>query len=264
MSTVTIKTIKQSQLYKQVGQSAFGLAKTYFTVGIDATNGRRAKVLKDEALINKFAEGLNEDPKDLANPNSNYWRDWKYIMKGEKITLDDSRIDDALLLEVLKLDDLVANGEEELRVKSKAEFLLIKEADVVATKAKRASHKKDAYAAFGKMSKEDMMNALLVYGINPKDMTSDKIEAELSDKIEDNAPLFLSIVKDKNFDLKVFINDMVQESIISKKGTGYIFDGEMIAHDMESLIGFIKDPQNANILIAWKKSLNGKIKSKKY
>lgn len=269
MSTVTLKRIKESQLYKQVGKSAFANAKTYFTVAIDGTTGRRARVFTDEseedrALVEKFAKTLGEDSKDLLNPNSEYWRDWKYIMKGDRITLNENRVEDAILLQVLKLDSLVANGEEELRTKSKAEFLLIKESDVVATKAKRASHKKDAYALFGQMSKEDMINALLVYGVNPKDMSSDKIEAELSDRIEDNAPMFLSIVKDKNFDNKVFINDMIQESIIRKSGSGFVFDGEMIAHDVESLIGFIKDPQNTNVLVAWKKSLNSKKGSEKY
>jgi hypothetical protein len=259
-NTVTLRRIKKHQ---QLGAPAYKNAKVYFSVNLDKRTGERPRIL-DEEEVKYFSEQLGIDPKQLSVPSSEYWRDFVYIMQGEKEELSEDDPLHKLVLKVLERDERVANGQEDIKNKSRAEYLLVKESQVIKTELDRATYKIDAMAKFAQLSEEDHINILLVYGRNPKDMKADKIKLSVYQEIESNPAKFLNIVNDKNFDTKVLINDLVQEGKIKKQGSAFVFDGEMIAHDLESMVKYIKDPKNVNVVIGLKRALNSSRQSEKY
>lgn len=260
MATVTLKRVKKTQL---LGSPSYKDAKTYFAVGLSKETGERLKVLTDEEATT-FAKELNLNVEDLKNSASNYWRDYTFIMQGEKAELNDAEPAHKLALKVLEKDSRVAINEADLKVKSKAEYLLVKETEVIETNVARRQLKAEAFGKYAQMSEENLKDMLLVLGKNPKNLTSTKIKDIVGQELENNPERFLAFVNDKNFDLKVFINDMVQEGIVRKSGTSYVYDGEMIAHDNSSMLGFVKDPKNANTIIAFKRQLNQLKGTKQY
>lgn len=230
---------------------------------MSATTGDRIKVLTEEEA-KYFSEQLNIPFEELNKSSSNYWRDHSFVMHGEKVDLDDEEPSHLLEIKMLSKDNRVAISEEDLKNKPKAEYILIKETEVVANKVAKRKVKADAYHKFTLMSDEDLSKVLLVLGKNPKSLSLDKIKEIITDEIEANPDRFLAFVEDKNFNIKVFINDMVQEGVVRKSGSSYIFDGEMIAHDVVSMIEYLKNPKNSNTVVAFKKMLNEKNNFKKY
>ncbi len=252
MATVTLKRTKSTQL---LGYPAYKDAKTYFAVSLSQKTGERIKILTDEEAL-KFSLELNIPYDDLRLSSSNYWRDYSFIMQGASTELDDEDPYHQLAIKVLEKDERVAVNETDKVKKPKAEYILVKETEVTASKVKRGQTKADAYARFNTMDEEALKSTVLLLGKNPKALNLDKIKEFVLDAIEKEPSLFLRLVDDKNFNIKVFINDMVQEGIVSKSGAAYKFDGEMLAHDQESFIDYLKDKKNTNTVVAFKKQMN--------
>jgi hypothetical protein len=260
MGIVTLKKIKKTDL---LGRPSFKDAKTYFSPSLSSKTGERIKILDDDK-VEYYAKALNLSVDDLKVSKSDFWRDYTFIMQGEKAELDDTDPNHQLVLEMLSKDEKVALSEEDKKNKPRVEYLLIREVEVTATKVARRKIKADAYAKFNVMSDDDLKNVLLIFGKNPKSLSPDKIKELVTDEIENNAEKFLKFIDDKNFKIKVFINDMVQEGIVRKTNSSFVFDGEMIAHDTESMIGYLKDSKNTNTIVAFKKMLNDKKGIRKY
>lgn len=254
MGTVTLKRIKKTDL---LGRPSYKDAKTYFSASLSSKTGERIRILDDEKAA-YYAKELNLPIDDLKTSKSDFWRDYTFIMQGEKAELDDSDPTHQLVLDMLSKDERVALSEEDKKNKPRVEYILIRETEVTATKVARRKIKADAYAKFNVMSDDDLKNVLLIFGKNPKSLSADRIKELVTDEIENNAERFLGFVDDKNFKIKVFINDMVQEGVIRKTNSSYVFDGEMIAHDTTSMIGYLKDAKNTNNVVAFKKMLNEK------
>lgn len=260
MATVTLKRIKKTDL---LGKVSFKDTKTYFSPSLSIKTGERIKVLSDEEAKD-FALKLNLPEEELKNSSSNFWRDYTFIMQGGIAELDDTESSHQLALKMLEKDSRIAISEEDQKKKSKAEYILVKETEVTENKVKRRAVKAEAYSKYSLMSDDDLQNVLLAFGKNPKDLSANKIKELVSDELETNPDKFLSMISDKQFKIKVFINDLVQEGVVRKSGTGYIYDGEMIAHDTLAMIEFLKNPKNDNFVIAFKKMLNSAKSITKY
>lgn len=262
MAIVTLKRFKKSEL---LGRPSHKGVKTYFTVDLDAKgNGSRKRILNTEEEIKFFSKVLGRSIEELTNPNSEYWRDYQFIMEGGTAELDDSNPEHQLNIKVISQDSRVISSDEDRVKKPKAEYILERATEVTEKKVSNRQVKADAFSKYALMSEDDFKDMLLIYGKNPRDLTSSRIKEIVGDEMEKNPQRFLDLVDDKNFDEKVFINDLVQEQLIRKSGTSYIYDGEMIAHDNISMLAFVKDPKNQNNVIAFKKQLNEKKGSKKH
>ncbi len=263
MSIVTLKKFKKTG-FLPAGIPTFSDTATTFSVDLDGTsNGSRKKVLtKEEAAY--FAPLLNRTIEELDNPNSEFWRDYIFVMRGSSTDIDDSKPDNKLALKVLAADSRVISSDEDRAKKSKAEYIL-ENVDEISTKnVERRNTKVEAFTLFAKMSEEDLKEAILMYNKNPRDLTSLRIKEIVGNELEANPKKFLDIVTDKHYRDKVFINDLIQERLIKLSGTGFVYDGEMIAHDKGAMLQFVKDPRNTNVIISMKKSLNDKKGSKEY
>lgn len=265
MSTVTLKRIKKSD---QLNRTSFLGVKTYFSVDLmEKGNGSRVRILPDDendTQVVHFSKKLGIPTLELCNPNSEFWRDYTFVMESGIAELDDTDPSTQLAILVLKSNSLVIANEGDKVKKSRAEYVLENSSDVTDKKVAIFQVKAEAFKAYAELSQEDLGNVLLVYGKNPKDLTPAKIKEIVGMELESNPKKFLDILGDKNFEHKVFINDLIQESIIRKSGTNFIYDGEPIAFDGASMIAYVLNPKNANMIIQFKRALNLAKKSVKY
>lgn len=261
MAIVTLRKIKKTDL---LGRPSYKDAKTYFTVTLNKKTGFPNKILNTQEEIDYYSNALNISKSDLENSNSDFWRDFTFIMQGESAELDDEDPQHKLVIKLLEKDNTVALTEKEKLEKSEVAFVLIKESEITENKNKNRSMKAEAYSKYALMSEEDLQKVLLAYGKNPRTMNAAKIKELVGDELEANPQRFLSFISDKNYEVKVFINDLVQESIIKRTGSSYKFDGEIIATDTDTMVAYLKNNKNTNSVVAFKRMLNEKKGSKKY
>lgn len=263
MSIVTLRKFKKTG-FLPAGIPTFADTATVFSVDLDASsNGSRKKVLTDDEA-KEFAPLLNRTFEELSNPNSEFWRDYMFVMRGSSVDIDTSKADNRLALKVLRADSRVICDEEDRVKKSKAEYILEDNEAITNKKISRRNTKVEAFTLFSKMSDDDLKEVILMYNKNPRDLSSARIKEIVGDELEANPQKFLDIVQDKHYQDKVFINDLIQNRLLKPTGTGFTYDGEMIAHDKASMLFFVKDPKNANVIISLKKSLNDIKGSKEY
>lgn len=236
------------------------LAKTSIGVGIDKSTGLR-KVILDKSEQTKFEKALGMVEGTLA-PNSDYWRDFSVDIQGSDLILDPDSPFDQLKLMVLKSKSaLVADGLEELKTKSKAEFVIVSEAEEAKKSNKIRSIRSKAYALYEKMSTSEMEDVLIAMGKRPTSMSKEMIEDAVGREVDLNPAKFVMVYSNPKFQNIVFINKLLNLGILSKKGEAIVYEEEVLGYDTTSAIDSLYNPSNKIILESLTATYNNKIKS---
>jgi hypothetical protein len=236
------------------------LAKTSIGVGIDKSTGLR-KVILDKSEQTKFEKALGMVEGTLA-PNSDYWRDFSVDIQGSDLILDPDSPFDQLKLVVLKSKSaLVADGLEELKTKSKAEFVIVSEAEEAKKSNKIRSIRSKAYALYEKMSTSEMEDVLIAMGKRPTSMSKEMIEDAVGREVDLNPAKFVMVYSNPKFQNIVFINKLLNLGILSKKGEAIVYEEEVLGYDTTSAIDSLYNPSNKIILESLTATYNNKIKN---
>ena len=108
-----------------------------------------------------------------------------------------------------------------------------------------------------------MSDFLRVFGRKPsKTAKKEWLQAEIDGIIEDNKTLdlLISIIKDKDYETKVFVEDAILAGAIIKTGkTRYSLPGgDLIGSTLEEAIDYLNDPRNNDVLLNIKALTNSK------
>lgn len=223
------------------------LAKTGIGLGTDKATGLR-KVILDSTEQKRFEKELGMPEGKLA-PDSDFWIDFKVDIQGSELILDPNSPMDRLKLLVLKSKTkLVANGLEELKTKSNAEFVIVSEAqEAKKSNAIRAVRSK-AYAAYVNMSPEDMADVLIAMGKKPTSMSREMIEDAMGREVDTNPAKFIAIYTNPKYEQLVFVNKLLNIGIIQKRGEAIIYEEDVLGYDLTSTIDFLYSPANKVVL----------------
>jgi len=126
------------------------------------------------------------------------------------------------------------------------------------------SVKKDAYKEFIKISAdEDKINMLLnVIGVKHENLSKEQKEVELEKVVNDTPDKFLEHVKDKNLEIRSFINECISGEVLQKVGNS-ILDGDVVIGDtIEEAILFLKNKKNSDVFVRLKARMNAFTHSK--
>ncbi len=223
------------------------LAKTGLGLGIDKATGLR-KVLLDKSEQRDFEKSLGMAEGTLS-PNSEFWIDFKVDIQGSELILDPNSPMDQLKLRLLKSKtNLVADSLEDLKTKSNAEFVIVSEAQEAKKSNAIRNIRSKAYAAFEKMSTEEMSDVLIAMGKKPTSMSKEMIEDAMGREVDTNPAKFISIYTNPKYEQLVFLNKLLNLGILQKRGEAIVYEEDVLGYDSTSAIDFLYSPVNKVIL----------------
>lgn len=207
----------------------------------------------------EFEQDLLLNAGDLA-PNSKYWDNFDIeLIEGIAILNDNDPLD-RLKLRIAKTLDRVAHSQQGIKDLSIAEYVITNpEADAT---EKLSVHKKrdEAVIKYHNMSEKQIKEFALL--TNPflkiEEMSYDRIQTLVIDYRDQNPSRFLTMLNDKSYKHKVFINQLVNFELVFIQGGTYKDKqtGELLGYDIESTIDFLFNTKNKPLVDAYKQKLS--------
>jgi hypothetical protein len=178
--------------------------------------------------------------------SSDFWKTFFIRTNTRDIYLDTEDTNDELKYLFLKGHKRVKNSL--LENKAGANFVLINkdEEAKVSNLASRVTRK--AFAAFDKLTTNDMRKVLRLYGENGDNMSPEIVEERLSKLIEGNPSRFLDKwVDNDSREVEVLLEKAVSANSIRKNLNLYKYGSEVIGRSKEEAIHFLENPTNQDI-----------------
>jgi len=216
------------------GEFMYSGTEVHFCLPYSIKKGRLETILTREEQT-YFEELLDEDL-SIHKKVDNYWskffvkirKDEKLMTNGYELDLNDPI--DNLRWRLLKIQPHVAPNWESRFKRGEYVFALVDEDELVESRARATDKRKEAYMFLGRIenSPSKMIDFLRVYGKRPSSTsTVDFLKSEIDKLIEEPKGLdrVINIIKDPNYEMKLFIEDAVEAGAIIKKGKKYFLQG---------------------------------------
>lgn len=201
----------------------------------------------------------------------NYWTKHRVRLGKDERLLNLSNAKDYIDYLILKANKLyIAPDGDSMMKRATYRYALVAEEFQVKAQVKSSDKKKKAYkeaARLEERGKDFMLNFLKVYGhrASPESKT-EFLVSQIDQIIESDIDGFLKIVDDKNYEYKLLIANAVEVGAVHKKGRlFYLPGGDPLcgpgeAPTIETVVKYILEPANSDILIALKARISDKKK----
>ena len=161
---------------------------------------------------------------------------------------------------VLRANPLfIAASAEKMKDRATFRYALVEEGYKIASKAKKAGNKKEAYKAAAKLEtqgREAMIDFLKVYGKKVSEASKmDFLVGQVDEIVETDIEGFLSIIQDKdNYEIKLLLEKAIEVGAVNRNGRKYYLPGgdplcgSGDAPVISNVIAYLKSPANGDIL----------------
>ena len=202
-----------------------------------------------------FEQELGVDLNPYGEPGSNFWRDSKkarVVLSKEGMTLNLETAMGMLRYKILLANkNLISPSYEERRNRATYEFMIVNQGKLTSKKAEAGKLKSRAFAAYGKItSDEDSMKGFIrsLGRAIPANYTTDWLEAEILDVLEENPSGFLKIVEDPTYEAKIFVQKAVECGAIKRMNNRrYVLDNGVELGDLPQTIQYLRDPEHQEV-----------------
>ena len=204
----------------------------------------------------EFEEALGLPARTLNKNNKEFWstvlemslpRDKQYFFNvGSPM--------DALKFKVLSQRDDIAVSEMELPSKPNALFYIVDEEAKAKINEKKMNVEFEALEFIMEATAEEKKGFAKLFGKKGVEELSEKvIKTFLYEKAKESPDLFLTMTKNNpDMKTKILIAEMLENGILTKKGSFYNYQGEVVGNSIDAVISFLKDPKNQSISITAK------------
>lgn len=258
-SKVTVRPIKSNGWLPKDHDGFMRYSRCFerLTVQTDRTTALLNTGLKEEDE-RRIEKAMNLTAGTLSKYNRDYWSKFYMDIPKEGKVLDLNLPSHELIYLVLKAHQRVANSEMERFDTPFAEYVMSNSEEEAVVRNKKGKVKREAYNKFNSLSIDQMFNVLKVHGKKvDSSASSDFIESEIDKLVEKNPQAFLDIVSDKDFVIKVFIEDCVRARALTKSGSKYMLTGgDIIGYSLSETIDYLNDPVNQEVYINLKGRLD--------
>ena len=226
---------------------------------LDRRTGRpNTGLSKDDA--ERIALALGREKHELYD-HSPFWLDFFIGIGNGTTTIDITNPEEELLFLFLKAHRFVAFGHAELRIKSKALFVLYNDVDEAKAQNKGRNAKKIAYAKFAAMDNSEMIDTLLVMGERVISTDPSIIEAQMGRLVEKRPGDFVEIFGDNDFKMKLFVTKCLHYDIL-QRGKGkdihsmsISFNSELIGEGLDAVVEKLNKNANQQLFLSLQKRL---------
>lgn len=240
--------IRPTDSDKFAGHSSYPGTGQAFEGAQIGTNGTYKTGLTREEE-DRFADELGFPIGTLSKNNGKFWGS----MLNLRLPRDKSyRFEIKTLMDELKYrafiaNDKIAKSENEIQYGITQYYVEDKEAKAE-IEEKAFNIKMDALLAIRNMTMADKRNYLSLYNKRGSEqMTDTFINAQLMKEAEDNPTKFLSLVNDPDVKVRMDIQKLLQNNIITKRSGTYFFENEAIGGTLDAVVTYFKDVKNQAI-----------------
>lgn len=208
----------------------------------------------------KFEDTLEMEKGSLLKSGS-FWKSFSIAIPGDGLTLNTLNPVDELKYKVLAADPTVCQSITELKTHPTAEYLMTSEDAEAKVSNKKRNVIMEAYSAFAKLSQDEVVNALVMFGQYASNVDPEVARDRLGEILDKNPSKFLLTVGDKLFKDKVWMMKLIKEGIVKKHGTGsgsnqpLYFEDIKLGMGLDESIAFIKAKENQAVAMGLKKAL---------
>jgi hypothetical protein len=180
------------------------------------------------------------------HPNSDFWNTF-YIKVGSKDVTFDTKdpIEELKYLFLKNHKDVAVSLQDN---NPRAKYVLINRDEEAKSENVKFKVKRTAIKELDKLSKEDIVKALRLFGLSSATISAEQAEEKLN-KIVDNDPQkFLDVwVNNKNRNTQFLIEEAVTKNIIRKNKTTYLYGSDIIGGDINAAVNYLNDPKNGDL-----------------
>jgi hypothetical protein len=250
------------------GEFMFTGTKYSVCLPFDLKKNRLASILtREEQRFFEKELDLEEGDLSIHKKKDNFWHTFYVVLDKDDYELDLQDPIDNLRYRVLAVQPTVAPSWEQRYHSGAYKFALVDEEIKTKIAVAQTNTRKDAYKFLGKVedNAERMRDVLRIYGEDPgargkqkKETYTSKLVNRLGELIDDDASLvkLMKVVNDPHFEMKIFIEDALAISALTKEGTKYYLPGDdKIGGTLQEAIDYFKNPVNQDVYLKIKNQI---------
>lgn len=250
-----------------------GMAETSYrdyTVPMLRNGDLKDVLTKNEKAFLESYMGLHDDALSVYRKADNYWKNYTVRLFKSDNYLDLNKPEDYIKYKVLLANDnAICPSLKHLQDFPKAsyEYVMIAQGDEAKAVMTRVNARKEAYKEYGKIEDNIPMLRLIVETMTGRAVAPTAKKEQLAERIdtliENDAKMFLNVVRDPYINTKVLIREGITAgAIIDKAGQLYLKDGNVPLCDggeatLSVAAEFLNKPKNQEM----KFSIEAKIKA---
>ncbi len=198
-------------------------------------------------------------PTGQLDPGSKFWDNFIAVkLQGNRPTILNTEVaEDRFKYEYLKHHIEVMDGFEDK--KPRALYVMINE-EAEAKKKNIANERKvEAIKEYDKMSADDIVNCLRLFGISSRDLSSEKCRERMFDIVMAKPAEFMAKWtnnKDRNY--FILIEDAISKNVIRRNRNVYYYGTDTIGTSLVDTVAFLKNKNNQEVYLSIKTETESK------
>lgn len=213
----------------------------------------------ENTLLSKLLSKSSKDS-DFLRVKDSFWKEFSIDIPVDEGLLLNTTLIDKDRLNPVNINDyikyvfalshpLVALTKEDSSSNNQYRFYIYDEDKDEKNKNNKYNYKAEAYSEYYKI-KEDVKKVYALVRLmqpdRPVESYTDEVRKNLiASSIDKDAKLFLSLIKDSNFNVKYFITEGVYRKVLDKIGESYMFFDTILGSSLKESVMFLKDPSNS-------------------
>lgn len=245
---VIIRTVNRTKFSGISYHSGTGTSITGAQLG---KQGYKTGLTREEQV--KYCKELGLPEGTLASSNGKFWGELLNIRlaHNKPYTFTVDSLMDKIKLGALLENNIIAKTLNDLNTKT--EFYIEDKEALAVIEEVKITLQMDALETMRKLSPAKKKGFLKLYGRKAlADASESLVSTELFKEVNKDPKKFMGYHDNKDIDLRISIEEMLESGILIKKGYFYHYAEETIGNSMDSVIAFFKDPKNQAILLAAK------------
>ena len=228
---------------------------------VDGTTGKKPQVLDQNEVAwyesQKCPLGLKEGELSPYRMEKNFWTRFEVKIPKEGLELDLNDVHDYLKWKfLLCYHNVICPSPDKVYDNLEYKFTFADQDYEVEVQNKKSEKIKNAWIEFGKIegSMDKLRNVLVLYGKKPLGSAKhDFLISEVNKIVETDPVRFLEIVRDKDADIKLFINRALSAGALRRSKSHITLPGgDIIGRTESEAIEFLRDGINQEIYLTIK------------